>query len=120
LRSANQVPDNTTAEGRTTKVATAADLRMFGTAAIFLLMGQGPTESEIVDMTRSVTMVCNTADALDALREAVKGCGRVVSRQGQLVDCGDTDDVRCSVCRAKRDAAISRLISESGDNHGRE
>lgn len=52
-----------------------------------------------------------TADALDALRIAVKGCGHEVWR----FDTCQSGNL-CERCRIKRDAAISALVGEGGSN----
>jgi hypothetical protein len=93
---------------------------MFGTAAIFLLMGQGPTESEIVDMTRSVTMVCNTADALDALREAVKPLQQWAADFDKWASRCDRNPAPSRILPDMRPLldVCTRLISETGEGNG--
>jgi len=56
--------------------------------------------------------------ALDALREAVKGCGK---RLDALSMCDDSQTGwLCYGCQLKRDAAIARILGESeGDGNGR-
>ena len=72
----------------------------------------------------------HAADALDALREAVKGCGEMHYDVGTVGHpCGSRtyslsgcERIRlCAPCSAKRDAAISRLLGSEieGDTNGR-
>jgi hypothetical protein len=59
-----------------------------------------------------------TADALDALRVAVKGCGVKLSNMVCCGGVGVTHRVYCRDCTGVIDRAISRLISETGEGNG--
>ena len=78
-----------------------------------------PAQCELVDK-----------DALDALREAVKGCGEMHYDVGTVGHpCGSRtyslsgcERIRlCAPCSAKRDAAMARLLGSEieGDTNGR-
>ncbi len=111
--------DNTAGEGPTATrklvLAAVTDLGLYG-------LSTGPDAVAAV-----AALIVNAANlqravdkaALDALREAVKGCGGGGYWMGKSIKCGDwernhasrgTHLLLCPPCARKRDAAISRLL----------
>jgi hypothetical protein len=102
------VSDNTTAEGMT---ATSGDLRLLADFERDHIDSDNypPKSSGAAVIRRRAARLEATADALDALREAVKGCGTNLG-----ISLSDTCDGRpgwlCFDCEDKRDLAIRRLL----------
>ena len=123
--------DNTTAEGMTGAEALAlvktsalrrlaAGMLVHGNARILPAHYLRP--DGICPACAVGTYLNATADALDALRESVKGCEEMVYQDwstGPLCGDRDVDGLNlCESCKARRDAAIDRLISETGEGNG--
>jgi hypothetical protein len=67
---------------------------------------------EVADETRRSRDMAALADALDALAEAVKGCGQDYRTIGGYFQCGDSTDTTiylCGKCEVLRDASIHTL-----------
>lgn len=97
--------DNTAPEVATFSVA--EDLR---NAAIWVEIGSiGFAKEYAGEILALEKRIQGYATALDALREAVKGCGRTLpDAWAGVYPCGWEMEL-CGVCEIKRDAAISSL-----------
>ena len=87
------------------------------------------TKDERASDNAEAAQLSHAADALDKLREAVKGCGEMHYDVGTVGHpCGSRtfslsgcERIRlCAPCSAKRDAAMARLLGSEieGDSNG--
>jgi len=127
------VSDNTAAEDPEVMCACGHPWTTHKESPPFSCFGGGRTRKSWCRCTaprpEAVGVVVNKA-ALDALREAVKGCGEMHYDVGTVGHpCGSRtyslsgcERIRlCAPCSAKRDAAMARLLGSEieGDSNGR-